>query len=115
MRQTIREIQVTIAYRWFLRYSMSEKIPHFSTFNKNYERRFKDTDVFINIFVKMLEIAEKEGFLALEQVYIDSTHIKASANKKKFKRVNVEIEAKKYKDKLDEEIDLDRQEHGKKL
>ncbi|WP_257676522.1 transposase, partial [Clostridium felsineum] len=81
MRQTIREIQVNIAYRWFLGYSMSEKIPHFSTFNKNYERRFKDTDVFTNIFVKILEIAEKEGFLALEQVYIDSTHIKASANK----------------------------------
>ncbi|URZ17244.1 IS1182 family transposase ISBpu1 [Clostridium felsineum DSM 794] len=114
MRQTIREIQVNIAYRWFLGYSMSEKIPHFSTFNKNYERRFNDTDVFTNIFVKILEIAEKEGFLALEQVYIDSTHIKASANKKKFKRVNVEIEAKKYKDKLDKEIDLDRQEHGKK-
>ncbi|URZ16703.1 IS1182 family transposase [Clostridium felsineum] len=114
MRQTIREIQVNIAYRWFLGYSMSEKIPHFSTFNKNYERRFKDTDVFTNIFVKILEIAEKEGFLALEQVYIDSTHIKASANKKKFKRVNVEIEAKKYKNKLDKEIDLDRQEHGKK-
>ncbi|MCR3761960.1 transposase, partial [Clostridium felsineum] len=81
MRQTIREIQVNIAYRWFLGYSMSEKIPHFSTFNKNYERRFKNTDVFTNIFVKILEIAEKEGFLALEQVYIDSTHIKASANK----------------------------------
>jgi len=114
MRQTIREIQVNIAYRWFLGYSMSEKIPHFSTFNKNYERRFKNTDVFTNIFVKILEIAEEEGFLALEQVYIDSTHIKASANKKKFKKVNVQVEAKKYKDRLDEEIDLDRQAHGKK-
>lgn len=114
MRQTIREIQVNIAYRWFLGYSMSEKIPHFSTFNKNYERRFKNTEVFTNIFVKILEIAEKEGLLALEQVYIDSTHIKASANKKKFKRVNIKVEAKKYKDKLDGEIDMDRQEHGKK-
>ncbi|URZ02377.1 hypothetical protein [Clostridium felsineum] len=64
--------------------------------------------------MKTLEIAEKEGFLALEQVYIDSTHIKASANKKNFKKVNVEIEAKKYKNKLDKEIDLCRQEHAKK-
>ena len=41
MRQTIREIEVNVAYRWFLGYSLTEKIPHFSTFNKNYERRFK--------------------------------------------------------------------------
>ncbi|WP_423243378.1 transposase [Clostridium septicum] len=41
MRQTIREIEVNIAYRWFIGYSFTEKIPHFSTFNKNYERRFK--------------------------------------------------------------------------
>lgn len=29
MRQTIREIQVNIAYSWFLGYSLSEKIPPF--------------------------------------------------------------------------------------
>lgn len=40
MRQTIKEIQVNLAYRWFLCYSISESIPHFSTFNKNYERIF---------------------------------------------------------------------------
>ena len=47
MRQTIREIEVNVAYRWFLGYSLTEKIPHFSTFNKNYERRFKNTDLFV--------------------------------------------------------------------
>ena len=50
MRQTIREIEVNVAYRWFLGYSLTEKIPHFSTFNKNYERRFKNTDLFESIF-----------------------------------------------------------------
>ena len=49
MRQTIREIEVNVAYRWFLGYSLTEKIPHFSTFNKNYERRFKNTDLFASI------------------------------------------------------------------
>lgn len=76
-----------------------KKSLHFSTFNKNYKRKFKDTEVFTNIFLKILEMAEKEGFLAFEQIYIDSTHIKASANKKKFRRVNIKVEAKKYKDK----------------
>lgn len=76
-----------------------KKSLHFSTFNKNYKRKFKDTEVFTNIFLKILEMAEKEGSLAFEQIYIDSTHIKASANKKKFRRVNIKVEAKKYKDK----------------
>lgn len=114
MRQTISEIQVNIAYRWFIGYSISEAIPHFSTFSKNYERRFKHTDLFSTIFIKILEIAESEGFIAPEQIYIDSTHIKASANKKKYIKIDVEVEAKKYKDQLDKEIEEDRKNHNKK-
>ena len=114
MRQTIKEIEVNIAYRWFLGYSISEAIPHFSTFSKNYERRFKDSDLFAKIFARILEKAEQEGFLALEQIYIDSTHIKASANKKKYEKINVNVEAKKYKEELEKEINEDRILHGKK-
>ena len=40
MRQTIKEIQVNIAYRWYLGYGFDEQIPHFSTFGKNYKRQF---------------------------------------------------------------------------
>ena len=43
MRQTIKEINVNVAYRWFIGYGLTEPIPHFSTFGKNYVRRFKDT------------------------------------------------------------------------
>ncbi|HCO80433.1 transposase, partial [Bacillus sp. (in: firmicutes)] len=31
MRQTIKEIETNVAYRWFIGYGFSEKIPHFST------------------------------------------------------------------------------------
>src|ERR1035437_477423 len=41
MRQTIKEIEVNMAYRWFIGYNMDEDIPHFSTFGKNYARRFQ--------------------------------------------------------------------------
>ncbi|MGW6611264.1 transposase [Peribacillus butanolivorans] len=27
-----------MAYRWFLGYGFHDKVPHFSTFGKNYER-----------------------------------------------------------------------------
>ena len=40
MRQTIKEIEVNVAYRWFLGLGFNDKVPHFSTFGKNYKRRF---------------------------------------------------------------------------
>lgn len=55
MRQTIREIEVNVAYRWFLGLDMFDKVPHFTTFSKNYTRRFKDTGLFEQIFSYILE------------------------------------------------------------
>ena len=52
MRQTIKEIEVNLAYRWFLGLDVTDKVPHFTTFGKNYTRRFKDTDLFEKIFSK---------------------------------------------------------------
>lgn len=50
MRQTIKDIEVNVAYRWFLGLDLVEPVPHFSTFGKNYMRRFKGTDLFEQIF-----------------------------------------------------------------
>lgn len=84
MRQTIQEVEVNIAYRWFLGYGLQEQIPHFSTFGKNYERRFRESDLFEKIFAKVLEEAIKCGFIKTDSVFIDATHVKASANKNKY-------------------------------
>ena len=114
MRQTIREIEVNLAYRWFLGYSLTEKIPHFSTFNKNYERRFKNTDLFESIFKEILARATKCGFVDSSNIYIDSTHIKKLALIRKNRlRVEVDIQAKHYQEKLEKEINEDRVKHGK--
>ncbi len=40
MRQTIKEIEVNVAYRWFLGLDFYDKVPHFSTFGNNYKTRF---------------------------------------------------------------------------
>ncbi len=34
MRQTCKEIEVNVAYRWFFGLDMMDKVPHFSTFGK---------------------------------------------------------------------------------
>ena len=114
MRQTVKEIEVNTAYRWFLGYDLVEPIPHFSTFGKNYARRFAGTDVFEQIFEKILVEAIKCKFVDPSAVFIDATHIKASANKKKSVNEQVKIEAKHYHDELIKEINKDRDKHGKK-
>ena len=44
-----------MAYRWFLGLELYDAVPHFSTFGKNYTRRFKGTDLFEQIFQHILE------------------------------------------------------------
>jgi transposase len=114
MRQTIKEIEVNVAYRWFLGYDMLEPIPHFTTFGKNYVRRFSDTDIFERIFEKILLEAVRCKLVDPSAIFIDATHIKASANRKKSINEQVKIKAKHYHKELMEEINEDREEHDKK-
>ena len=44
-RQLVKDIEVNLAYRWFLGYLITEKIPDSSTISQNRIRRFKDTDM----------------------------------------------------------------------
>lgn len=129
MRATFREAEVNIAYRWFLGYALDEKLPHFSDFSKTYKRKFsqlidiKDEDgkviekktIFEILFDKVLEIAYENNFLYLRHVYMDSTHIKANANKNKTTKVEIEEVGKTFQEKLDQEIDEYCKEKGLKI
>lgn len=115
MRQTIQEIEVNVAYRWFLGYGIDEQIPHFSTFGKNYVRRFQESDLFDKIFERVIEEAIKCGFIEADVVFIDSTHVKANANKNKYIKKTAKKQANKYKEELMKEINEDRKAYGKSL
>jgi hypothetical protein len=91
-----------------------QPIPHFTTFGKNYVRRFRDTNIFESIFAYILEQAVHHGFVDPDFIFIDATHVKANANKNKFVKTIVEEQSKNYRDLLDEEINQDRVQHGKK-
>jgi len=114
MRQTLKEIEVNTAYRWYLGYGLTEKLPHFSTFSKNYARRFIGTDLFEQIFQRVLEEIARHGFLDEETVFIDGTHIKASANNHRYEKKEVAKTARYYEAELRKEINEDRAAHGKK-
>lgn len=114
MRQTIAEIETNIAYRWFLGLGLDDSIPHFSTYGKNYARRFEGTKVFEYIFNEVLRQAIASGFVKPEDVFIDGTHVKASANKNKRMKVLIKEEGRLYTKLLEEEINNLRKEEGLK-
>jgi len=115
MRQTIKEIEVNVAYRWFLGLGFHDPVPHFSTFGKNYKRRFEGTELFEQIFAEILFQCMKHGFVDTNTIFVDATHVKAAANRKKAKKILVaKRSARSYEQQLREEIDHDREAHGKK-
>ena len=114
MRQTIKEIEVNMAYRWFLGLELYDPVPHFSTFGKNYTRRFKDTDLFEQIFRHILEECYRFKLVDPTEVFVDATHVKARANNKKMQKRIAQHEALFFEEMLRKEIDSDREAHGKK-
>ena len=91
MRQTCKKVKVDAEYRWFLGIPFGVDTPHFSTFSKNYERRFKDSDIFEKIFINIVNQAIKYHLVDGTTFYTDSTHKKASANKNKYNEVIEEV------------------------
>ena len=113
MRQTCKKIQVDAEYRWFLGIPFGKETPHFSTFSKNYERRFKGSTIFEDIFTNIVKQAIKYNLIDGTTFYTDSTHKKANANKNKYTD-NILTEVKKRRKWLEEEINEERIRNGEK-
>lgn len=113
LRRTAEEVRLNVGYRWFLGYTLQEETPHFSTVSYNFRHRFtaKTVDA---IFAWILSEAAEAGYLSPKAVFIDGTHIKASANTKKQVKEEIPIAAKRYADELMAEVNDDRETHGKK-
>lgn len=113
MRKTCEECKYNMAYLWFIGYDIGDAIPNYSTWSQNYIRRFGDSDIFDEIFNHILQIAIEKRLIDTTCAYGDSTHQKASANKNKYIRKEVEIKRKQYEDQLLEEINEQRREDNK--
>lgn len=72
------------------------------------------TDLYEQIFYFILKQATDKKLISAEHIFIDSTHVKASANKRKFEKKVVRKETRAYQERLQEEINQDREDHGKK-
>jgi len=113
LRQTVKEIQVNVAYRWFLGLGIDAGVPHFATVSYAFCTRFP-SEIAREIFAWILDAAVEKKLVKPEEAFIDGTHTKASANKKKSRKELAAETAKIYDEQLREEIDADREAHGKK-
>ena len=113
LRRTLEEVSMNLAYRWFIGYPLNEAVPHFSTVSYNFKHRFNHATV-EHVFRWVLKSAAEEGYLDTEAIFVDGTHIQASANLKKQAGRAVPKQAKRYAKELFEEVNKDREEHGKK-
>ena len=108
LRKTYESLNYNLLYKWFIGYDINKKTPDHSTYSKNYKRKFckLEKDLLQTVFDKVIDLLINWDCLDMTAVYIDSTHTKAYANKKKHHKEIVKTEIKKYQKELDLEIAL---------
>lgn len=113
LRQTVKEVEVNAAYRWFVGLSLLEPVPHFATISYAFSKRFP-RELSTQIFEWVLTKAYEKGLIDESVVFVDGTHVKASANPHKRTRKKIQEKAKSYEKELWKELNEDRKKHGKK-
>ncbi len=113
-RRLVKEIEVNVAYRWFLGFRLTDKVPDASTLLQNRRCRFVGTDIEQRIFDGIVEQAIEHKLIGGRVLYTDSTHLKANANKRHFEVHLVEQTPAAYLAELDAAVEADRAAAGKK-
>jgi transposase len=112
-RQLMREVEVNVAYRWFLGLRLRDKVPDASTLSQNRRRRFSESTIYQEIFDEIVLLAVNKGLASGAVLYTDSTQLKANANKNKYDLAQVQVKPQEYLAALDQAIGDDRTAHGK--
>jgi transposase len=81
VRELMRQVQVNLAYRWFIGYELDEKLPDHSTLSKALDR-FGD-EVFNELFSLSIAQCRQSGLIAGKVLHVDATTIRADIDKNK--------------------------------
>jgi transposase len=77
------EVQVNLAYRWFCKLSIEDKIPDHSVFCRARHERFRESDALRRVFEGVVARCMAAGLVGGEGFSIDASLIKADVDKKK--------------------------------
>jgi len=82
-RRLCEEVHLNLAYRWFCRLGLEDKVPDHSSFSKNRHGRFRESDVFRHVFEGVVQRCMTEGLVAGEGFAVDASIVKADANRRR--------------------------------
>jgi transposase len=82
-RQLCREVQVNLAYRWFCKLGIEDKIPDHSAFCRARHERFRQSDALRRVFEGVVAMSIAAGLVGGEAFSVDASLIRADVDKTK--------------------------------
>lgn len=112
-RRLCEEVHLNLAYRWFCRLDLNDRVPDHSTFSKNRHGRFRESELLRHLFETTVAQCIAEGLASGQRMAVDASLIEADANtqfsasKDEWDTGRIDVEAapravKEYLDTLDE-------------
>lgn len=102
-RRLCQEVHLNLAYRWFCDLSLNDKVPDHSTFSKNRHGRFSGTNLFRDMFYKIVEQAIEKGLVKGKHLSTDATLIAADAAMSSLEPFDPPIDYESYWNDLNED------------
>ena len=80
-RRLCEEVELHLAYRWFCRLDLDDAVPDHSTFSANRHGRFRDSDIFRQIFEAVVWACMNAGLVKGEGFAVDASVMEANASR----------------------------------
>jgi transposase len=80
-RRLCEEVDLHLAYRWFCRLDLDDRVPDHSTFSVNRHGRFRDGDILRKIFEAVVRACMNAGLVKGEGFAVDASVIEANASR----------------------------------
>jgi len=80
-RRLCEEVELHLAYRWFCRLDLDDKVPDHSTFSVNRHGRFREADTFRHLFEAVVRACMDAGLVKGEGFAVDASVMEADASR----------------------------------
>src|ERR1700756_4783452 len=80
-RKLCQEVELHLAYRWFCRLDLEDKVPEHSPFSVNRHGRFRDSDILRQLFEAVTKACMDAGLVKGEGFAVDASVMEADASR----------------------------------
>jgi transposase len=80
-RKLCEEVELHLAYRWFCRLDLDDRVPDHSTFSVNRHGRFRNSDLFRHVFEAVVRACMNAGLVKGQGFAVDASVMEADASR----------------------------------